>query len=100
MKLDYNPYLARETSVDDQRDLAQQRIETPGERENVVWQTRAAPPTEYENALADALVSIFEQGVEDLDTLIVKLNEIGLQSPEGRNWSADIFERVMSELGR
>lgn len=100
MKLDYNPYLARKTSADDQQDLAQQRIEMPGERENVVWQTRAAPPTEYENTLADALVSIFEQGVEDLETLIVKLNETGPKSPDGENWSAEVFERVMSELGQ
>ena len=39
-------------------------IEQPGKVANLVWQTRAAAPTAYENALGDALQAAFEGGAE------------------------------------
>lgn len=98
--MDHNPYLAPDACNDDSRDLAAERIEAPGGRQNIVWQNRAAPPTEYENTLADTLVSIFEKGVDDLETLVGELNARGVKTPGGEDWSAEAFERIMLELGR
>lgn len=97
---DYNPHLAQDSSGNDRGDLAEQRIEIPGERENIRWQTRAASPTDYENALGDALVAIFERGIEDLEAVIAALNDTEIRTPEGEAWSAERFERLMAELGR
>jgi len=66
---------------------------------NTVWQTRAAPPSEYENRLADALVECFGAGIEQLDALVARLNEMGVQAPDGTPWTAASFEREMARLG-
>ena len=74
-------------------------IERPDAVVNIVWQTRAAPPSEYENRLGDALVECFAAGVEDLSALVARLNELGVQAPDGTPWTAASFEREMARLG-
>ncbi len=74
-------------------------IEVPGQVENIVWQTRAAPPTEYETRLGDALEVAFDEGIEDLDGLVAKLNEIGVQTQDGQAWTVDAFTAEMARLG-
>ncbi len=74
-------------------------IERPDAVENIVWQTRAAPPSEYENRLADALVECFGAGIEEIAVLVTRLNAMGVQAPDGTPWTAASFEREMARLG-
>ena len=74
-------------------------VERPDAVVNFVWQTRAAPPSAYEKRLGDALVECFAGGIEDLDALIARLNELGVVAPDGTRWTAASFEREMARLG-
>jgi hypothetical protein len=74
-------------------------IEPPGEVANIEWQTRAAPPTEYENQLGDALVACFGAGVVEVSALVARLNEMGVRAPDGTAWTVASFEREMARLG-
>lgn len=61
-------------------------IEQPGQVENIVWQTRKAEPTRYENDLGDALEQVFESGAIELDEVVAGLNRIGFRTPDGEMW--------------
>ena len=66
---------------------------------NIVWQTRSAAPTDYENALGDALEQAFGGGAETLDEVVQALNTQGFRAADGRPWSAASFEAEMARLG-
>lgn len=63
------------------------------------WQTRPAPPTDYENALGDALEALFTREVYELDAIIAGLNETGPADPDGNPWTETSFTSVMKRLG-
>ena len=67
--------------------------------ENLVWQTRAAPPTAYENALGDALQRIFADGVEELASIVGQLNRTGPKPSGAEAWTGDLFMAEMKRLG-
>ena len=75
------------------------RIEPVENAQNIEWQTRPAPPSDYENALGDALVACFEEGIDDLAPLVTRLNELALKTPEGNAWTAESFQAVLARLG-
>lgn len=77
----------------------QGRIEIPSQVENIVWQTRPAPPTDYETRLADALELAFDDGIEDLDGLVARLNDLGVRTQDGQAWTVDAFTAEMARLG-
>jgi len=79
---------------------ARGRVEKPDEAVNTVWQTRLAPPTEYENALGDALEQAFAAGAQTLADVVEKLNALGSRAPDGSHWSEASFEREIERLGR
>lgn len=62
-------------------------------------QARKQPPTVYENELADALEAAFAAGVWDLEAVVKRLNDDGLRTPEGLEWTADRFQAAMERLG-
>jgi len=95
--VDHNPYL--EPGPERAPGAGRGRIEHPGAAENIVWQTRPAPPTEYENRLGDALERCFADGIEELGPLVARLNEIGVPAPDGTPWTPESFEREMARLG-
>ena len=99
MAQDHNPllkaFLARERGTDPKKGT----IEHAGDAANIEWQTRPAPPSDYENALGDALVTCFEEGIEDLAPLVKRLNEMGVKSPDGAAWTEDSFQTVLARLG-
>ncbi|TXH68341.1 MAG: hypothetical protein E6Q83_14740 [Thiothrix sp.] len=68
--------------------------------QNIVWQNRMAPPTEYENALADALEALFRQNKMELAEIVQGLNELGMHGPDGRYWTEESFQTEMARLGR
>jgi hypothetical protein len=67
--------------------------------ENVPWQHRAEPPTEFENRLGDALERIFAQGIEELSDVVRNLNEAGMRDRAGAPWTEASFQAEMQRLG-
>lgn len=74
-------------------------IERPDEVRNIRWQTRPAPLTDYENALADSLQAIFGEEIYDLAGIVRQLNERGPKPPGGGAWSEETFTAEMARLG-
>ena len=74
-------------------------IETVDTVQNIVWQTRSAPPTDYENALGDALEGLFLKKIYDLPGIVEGLNAVGLHGPDGRYWTEASFQAEMKRLG-
>ena len=62
-------------------------------------QTRKAPPSDYENALADALEEIFEGGAQTLEEIIAGLAKSGVKAPDGKAWTEELFLSEMERLG-
>jgi len=96
---DFNPVLARWRAGEGGNKGGSAAIERPEAVENLVWQTRAAPPTEFESALADALQRLFAREVCDLPSVVAGLNTSGLRTPEGGAWTEDGFRALMARLG-
>lgn len=65
---------------------------------NLPWQTRSAPQTDYERALADALEHILAE-THELAGIVAGLNAAGLRTPDGKAWTADSFQAVIKRLG-
>lgn len=63
------------------------------------WQTRPALPSDYENALGDALEALFTREVYALGAIIDGLNESGPADPDGKPWTEASFTSVMQRLG-
>ena len=70
------------------------------EPEDIIWQQRLGrTPSAYEDALGAALEGIFEDGVDDLDGIVQRLNELDVASADGAPWTADSFQDEMARLG-
>ncbi len=68
---------------------------------NVAWQTRAAPPTAAENALADALQAIFAEEIYELPHIVERLNASAWRRPPAPpRWSEASFRAELHRLGR
>ncbi len=98
--MEFNPHLGPGRRPAPNASAGKGSIEAPDQVENIVWQTRAAPHGDYENRLGDALVAAFEAGVEDLERLVDKLNELGVRAPDGEDWTAERFEAELARLGK
>ncbi|MEK9677741.1 MAG: recombinase-like helix-turn-helix domain-containing protein [Rhodospirillaceae bacterium] len=97
--MDHNPYLKPWKRPEPNQRAGMGRLEIPENVENIVWQTRPATPTEYEIQLGDALESIFGDGHEELADVVAQLNERGIQSPHGGDWTEESFQAEMKRLG-
>jgi hypothetical protein len=89
--MDHNPFLANKSA--DARGKVEQL-------ENIEWQTRATPPTEFENRLGDLLIQIFAKGVETLPEVIQELNRNGSRDAAGNPWTEESFQAEMKRLGK
>lgn len=96
---DYNIALERWLARSDETKGDESSIERVDEVENVRWQTRPAPLSDYETALADALQAIFGQEVYDLPGIVRRLNEQGPKPPKGAVWTEELFAAEMARLG-
>lgn len=97
--MDYNPHLKPWQKPKPNDEAGKGEIETPGDTKNIVWQTRGQVPSDYEISLAEALVTCFDAGIEELDALVAGLNERGVLAPDGAPWTTQSFEREMERLG-
>ena len=97
--MDHNPLLKPWIRPKPDAAAGKGAVERPDAVVNFVWQTRAAPPSEYENRLGDALVECFAAGLDALEPLVARLNEMGVMAPGGAPWTAASFEREMARLG-
>ena len=69
-----------------------------GKVENIVWQTRPAPPTEYECRLGDALEQVFAIGAVELSEIVAKLNELGLRTPHGLQCTEETLQPALARM--
>ncbi|WP_092602446.1 recombinase-like helix-turn-helix domain-containing protein [Ralstonia sp. 25mfcol4.1] len=74
-------------------------IEKPGHVTNIVWQTRAAAPSAYENALGDALEAAFAGGAKSPEDVVRAFNHAGFLAADGQSWTEDRFLSEMRRLG-
>jgi len=74
-------------------------IERYGQPRLIRWQTRPALPSDYENALGDALEVLFTREVYALDAIIDGLNDSGPADPDGKPWTESSFTSMMARLG-
>jgi hypothetical protein len=99
LNLDHNPHLRPWLTPTPNNVAGKGKIEVPGQMRNIVWQNRAAAPTDYENALGDALEAVFEQGAQTAEQVAEGLNGIGFRTPDGDAWTAAVFEAEIARLG-
>ena len=95
---DYNRQLAP-VGQPESRKGGEATIEDPARVENLRWQTRPAPPTAAENALADALQTIFGEEVYALDGIVERLNGMKVAPPAGASvWTEESFRAEVRRL--
>jgi hypothetical protein len=100
LPIDYNPDLA-EQGVDETNPNARRgSIESSGEADNLVWQTRVAPPTQYEQDLAGGLVQAFEAGETELSELVAHLIKSGVLDSSHGLWTEASLEAELEHLGQ
>jgi hypothetical protein len=66
----------------------------------VPLQTQLAPPTEWEDRLADAIEAAFAAGAWDLPDLVEAVSEQGVTDPSGAPWTIETFRAELDRLGR
>lgn len=94
---DYNRQLAATDGAE--RKGGEATIEDPARVQNLRWQTRPAPLTDAENALADALQSIFAVEVYDLGGIVERLNRMKIAPPTGASaWTEESFRAEVRRL--
>ncbi|AJW94342.1 MULTISPECIES: recombinase-like helix-turn-helix domain-containing protein [Burkholderia] len=94
----FNPDLQPWRAPEPNQVAGKGRIEIPGQVPNLVWQTRKAEPTPYENDLGDALERVFESGAVELDEVVAALNRVGSRAPDGSAWTLERFRAEMAAL--
>lgn len=99
LNLDHNPVLQPWQSPQPNNVAGKGKIEVPGQMPNIVWQTRPAAPTAYENALGDALEVVFQNGAESVEQVVDGLNANGFRTPDGAAWTVARFESELARLG-
>jgi hypothetical protein len=99
MVQNHNPLLKASLGKARGTDPEKGRIEHAENAQNIEWQTRPAPPSDYENALGDALVACFEDGIDGLAPLVARLNELAIKTPDGQAWTEENFQAVLARLG-
>jgi hypothetical protein len=97
---DFNPYLEAYLNRRPSSAAGAGRLFAAADRDLIVWQTRPAVPSEYEQTLAAALEQIFSQRIYELPEIVAALNREGVPTPTGEAWSERGFEETFRELGK
>lgn len=96
MSLELNPFL---TSAGSGRKGGGLFTEAPHEVDNIVFQTRGAPLTDFEDRLAESLMAAFSQGASELSEVVQAMNAGGGVDDQGQAWTEDRLEAVLESLG-
>jgi hypothetical protein len=64
------------------------------------WQAGTGKSSAYETSLGDALEDIFGKGLHGLTDIVAALNDRGLKTPEGDDWTEENLPLTMEQLGR
>lgn len=97
---DFNRYIAPYRNPQPNQTAGAGQIFEGAARELIVWQTRPAMPTEYEEMLAAALEQIFSQRTYELPDIVAALNRDGIRTPGGEAWTEANFQSTFRELGK
>jgi len=97
--VNYNPHLQPWLAAQPNNVAGKGQIEVPGQLPNIIWQSRAALPSAYENALGDVLERVFADGAVSIDQVVAGLNAQAFRSAEGGQWTSASFEAEMARLG-
>jgi hypothetical protein len=97
---DFNPYLEAYRNARPNKAGGGGQIFTGADRDLIVWQTRPAVPSEYEQSLADALEQIFSEKTYELPQVVAALNREGIRTPAGVIWTERNFEQTFQQLGK
>ena len=97
---DFNPYLEAYQNPRPNKVAGAGQIFDRTDRDLIVWQTRPAVPSEYEQTLADALEQIFSQRAHELPEIVAALNREGIRTPTGEVWTERNFEQTFQQLGK
>lgn len=96
----FNPHLAPWSGPRPSASPGKGMIETYGpELRNIPAQHRGAPPTPYENTLADAMETAFGEGITELAPLVARINALDVRAPDGALWTEASFAAEMARLG-
>lgn len=96
--MNFNPYRSGlMTNAAEPNKGGSAAIEQPHAIENIVWQTRAADLTAFEDELAEKLQAVFRNGVEALDAIVAELNRSGPRHPDGA-WTEQNYQSLMARL--
>ena len=99
LNLDHNPHLRPWQTPSPNNVAGKGKIEVPGHMSNIVWQNRAAAPTQFENALGDALEAAFDGGAESAEQVVAAFNEAAFRRPDGHAWTVANLEADLALLG-
>jgi hypothetical protein len=97
---DFNPYLEAYRNARPNKVGGGGQIFAGADRDLIVWQTRPAVPSEYEQTLTDALEQIFSEKIYDLPEVVAALNREGIRTPAGEAWTERNFEQTFQQLGK
>ncbi|QRQ85840.1 recombinase-like helix-turn-helix domain-containing protein [Cupriavidus oxalaticus] len=95
-----NPYLVRWRKPIPNNTAGKGYVEQPGEGINIRWQTRDAAPSDYENALADALEIAFEAGARSPEDMVESFSTHGFRQRSGDAWTVQALVAEMRALGK
>lgn len=99
LKLDHNPQFKPWQKPSPNNVAGKGTIEAPGQARNIVWQNRPAAPSDYENALGDALERAYDAGATSAEEVVAALNAAAFRMPDGQAWSVERFEAELARLG-
>ena len=95
---DWNEWLNPRDETACSRQAGAAAIEDYTVLRNIEWQSRAAPPSGYENRLADALERILGEGAHDLADIVAQLNAAGVFPAGEEAWTQESFCAELKRL--
>ena len=98
--MNFNPHLRPWDAPQPNNVAGKGNIEKPGTATNIIWQHRVALPTDYENALGDALLMCFESGAETLPEVVNHLNMQGVRAKSGSKWTEETLTAELHSLAQ
>ena len=96
--VNFNPYLKPWRAPELTNAAGKGVIEEPNKPWSMVWQTRRAEPTTYENDFGDALEKVFSAGALELDEVASGLNALGFRMRSGQKWTNETLAAELRAL--